>query len=83
MARTWSRDTDEGDTVTVTVDPRGVAVSVLRISGAREGFTTSLEDFESDVAPWLSAPFVDAIDEIRDAVDHARSAADDEDDAIP
>lgn len=83
MARTWSRDTDEGDTVTVTVDPRGVAVSVLRINGAREGFTASLDDFDDDVAPWLTAPFVDAIDDIRDAVDHARSAADDEDDAIP
>jgi len=83
MARTWSCDTDEGDTVTVTVDPRGVAVSVLRINGAREGFTASLEDFEHDVAPWLTAPFVDVIDDIRDAVDHARSAADDEDDAIP
>lgn len=83
MARTWSRDTEEGDTVTVTVDPRGVAVSVLRISGAREGFTASLDEFEDDVAPWLAVPFADVIDELREAVDHARSAADDEDDAIP
>lgn len=83
MARTWSRDTEEGDTVTITVDPRGVAVSVLRISGAREGYTASLDDFEGDFAPWLAAPFVDVIDEIREAVDHARHAADDEDDAIP
>lgn len=83
MARTWSRDTEEGDTVSVTVDPRGVAVSVLRISGAREGYTASLEDFDDDVAPYLAAPFADVIDELREAVDHARSAADDEDDGIP
>ena len=83
MNRTWSRETPAGDTVTVTVDRVGVAVSVLAIDGRREGFTGSLESFEEDWAPWLGGSFADVIDEIADAVTVARGAWDDEDDRIP
>jgi hypothetical protein len=83
MNRTWSRDTAAGDTVTLTVDRVGVAVSVLAIDGHREGHTGSLEAFEEEWEPWLCGPFADVIDEIREAVGYARGAADDDDDLIP
>lgn len=83
MTRTWSRDTAVGDTVTLTVDRRGIAVSVLAIDGRREGFTGSLESFEEEWEAWLGAPFGDVIDDIREAVGVARGAADDDDDLIP
>ena len=83
MTRTWSRDTAAGDTVTLTVDRLGVAVSVLAIDGHREGFTGSLEAFEEEWASWLGATFADAMEEIREAVELARGEADDEDDLIP
>jgi hypothetical protein len=83
MTRTWSRDTAAGDSVTLTVDRLGVAVSVLAIDGRREGFTGSLESFEEEWASWLGAPFADVMEEIREAVEVARGAADDEDDLIP
>ncbi len=83
MTRSWSRDTAAGDSVTLTVDRLGVAVSVLAIDGHREGFTGSLESFEEEWASWLGAAFADVMEEIREAVEVARGAADDEDDLIP
>lgn len=83
MTRTWSRDTAAGDTVTLTVDPAGIAVSVLSIDGRREGYTGALESFEEEWAPWLGGAFGDVMDEVREAVEVARGAADDEDERIP
>ncbi|MDB4930510.1 MAG: hypothetical protein JWM10_2994 [Myxococcaceae bacterium] len=83
MNRTWTRDTAVGDTVTLNVGRAGIAVSVLAIDGRREGHTGSLEAFEEEWASWLSAPFADAMEEIREAVGYARGAADDDDDLIP
>ena len=83
MNRTWSRDTAAGDTVTLTVDRAGIAVSVLAIDGRREGHTGSLEDFEDEWESWLFAAFADVMPEIREAVGYARGAADDDDDMIP
>lgn len=83
MTRTWERTTPEGDTITVTIDACGAAVSVWRVTGAREGWTPSLEEFEAEWLPSLAAPFDDALDDIRDAVAEARNAADDEDDRVP
>ena len=83
MTRTWSRDTAAGDTVTLTIDPAGIAVSVLAIDGRREGFTGSLESFDEEWAPWLAANFDDAMEEIRDAVGLAWSEAGGADDRIP
>lgn len=83
MTRTWSRDTAAGDTITLTVDRVGLAVSVLAIDGRREGHTAPLDAFEGQWEPWLGGAFADVIDEIRDAVELARGAAEDDDDAIP
>ena len=83
MTRTWSQDTAAGDTITVTIDRVCVAVSVLAIDGRREGYTGSLESFEEEWAAWLGAAFADVMEEIREAVDVARGAADDDDDMIP
>lgn len=83
MSRTWTRDTPAGDTVTLTVDRVGVAVSVLAIDGRREGFTGSLEAFEEEWAPWLEGAFANVLDEVREAVGVARGRWDDDDDRIP
>ena len=83
MTRTWSRDTASGDTLTLTIDRVGIAVSVLAIDGRREGFTGSLESFEEEWEPWLGAPFADVMDDVREAVWGARGAADHDDDDIP
>ena len=64
MTRAWTRTTADGDTVTVTVDAEGAAVSVLRITGAREGWVLSLDDFEAEWLPFLGADFDDATDDV-------------------
>lgn len=83
MTRTWDRTTPEGDTITLTVDPTGLAASIQRVWGGREGFTGALDEFEETWAPWLAGPFDDVLEEVRAAVEGARLEADDADDAIP
>ena len=83
MTRAWTRTTADGDTVTVTVDAEGAAVSVLRITGAREGWVLSLDDFEAEWLPFLGADFDDATDDVADALTEARGEAVDRDDREP
>ncbi len=83
MTRTWERTTPEGDTVTVTIDPQGAAVSMVRVTGAREGWVVSLDEFEAEWLPWIESGFDDVIDDVRAALDEARAEAGDVDDHIP
>ena len=83
MTRTWERTTADGDAVTVTVDPAGIAVSWRRVWGEHEGYTASLDAFDDEWLAWLAGPFDDVIDEIRAAVAEAAHAADDADDNVP
>ncbi len=83
MTRTWERTTAEGDTVTLTVDEVGAAVSIRRVFGAREGYTLSHQELFEDWLPLVEEHFDDTADEVREALDAARNAADDLDDQIP
>lgn len=83
MTRTWERMNTEGDTIRVTVDAQGAAVSVQAVTGRREGWAVTYEAFEDEWLPWLAGPFDDVRDEILAAVTHARAGADDADDHIP
>ncbi len=83
MNRTWERTTAEGDTVTLTVDDIGAAVSVRRVYGAREGYTFSHQEFLEEWLPWVEEHFDGALDEVRDAIEACRGEADERDDNIP
>jgi hypothetical protein len=83
MTRTWERTNAEGDTLRVTVDAQGAAVSVQTVTGHREGWAVTHEAFEDEWMPWLAAAFDDVRDEIDAAVKLARAQADDVDDQIP
>jgi hypothetical protein len=83
VTRTWEHTTEEGDTLTLTVDDVGAAVSVRRVYGAREGWVLSHQELLDAWLPWLEAHFEGALDDVREALDAARGAADDVDDNIP
>lgn len=83
MTRTWERTTEAGDTITVTIDALGAAVSIRRVTGAREGWAISHEEFEEEWLPWLAAPFDDVTGELATALGEVRQAADDLDDQEP
>lgn len=81
--RTWTRTNDAGDTAMLTLDAVGAAMSVRRISGAREGWTASHEEFEAEWLPSLPPVFDDVADEIREALDTVCAGAALDDDEIP
>ena len=83
MTRTWERTTTEGDTIRVTIDVHGAAVSVQAVTGRREGWAVTHEVFEDEWLPWLAEPFDDVRDDIRAAVALTRAEAEDVDDHIP
>ncbi len=83
MTRTWERTTEDGDTVTLTVDAVGAALSVRKVYGARDGCTLSHQELLEDWLPWVEAHFEDAVDEVRAAVEACRGEADERDDNIP
>ncbi len=81
---TWTTTTDEGDDITVAVDPAGVGVSVRRVWGGTEGGTCALEDFDREFGTWVVERFApDVVEAIRAAVDVAGALADHTDDEIP
>lgn len=79
----WERTNNDGDTITLTVDEHGAAVSVQRIYGAREGYTLSHEALLEAWLPWLEEQFEDDVDAVREAVEERRRAAELVDDEIP
>lgn len=83
MSRVWERTTAAGDTITLLVDEVGVAVSIRRIWGAREGYTLSHREFVDEWLPWVEEHFDDAADEVRAAVEDGRAESDNLDDIIP
>lgn len=81
--RVWSCTTDGGDTVTLTVDVYGVAVSTRGIAGDRHGEALSFDDWDDAWRSWVEGCFPDDAAAIAEAVEVARAQHGDDDDRIP
>lgn len=81
---TWEFETAEGHTIRVTLADGAVAVSTRSVSGAVDGELFDLDTFERSVLPAMPCEADSAaLEEIREAIAHARQRIEREDDEVP